>query len=188
MPSESGLAAAGSPQAFHFIGGSRRRRRSCVTVLQMLSISNAPRCQDRILAAAASCVVAFGVERVTLAEIARRAGVSRPTVYRRWPDTRSMLAALLTSRITDALDDVPVRGSGRDRPGRPGGRGGRAAAWRRAGHGGAALGVGAGLHRRAAGHQPADADRRAGRRPAGGPARRQRARRRSPPDWPRWCC
>ena len=53
----------------------------------MLSISNAP-VQDRILAAAASCVVDFGVERVTLAEIARRAGVSRPTVYRRWPDTR----------------------------------------------------------------------------------------------------
>jgi len=74
----------------------------------MLSISNAP-VQDRILAAAASCVVDFGVERVTLAEIARRAGVSRPTVYRRWPDTRSVLAALLTSHITEALAEVPVR-------------------------------------------------------------------------------
>ena len=78
----------------------------------MLSISNAP-VEDRILAAAASCVVDYGVERVTLAEIARRAGVSRPTVYRRWPDTRSVLAALLTSHITAAVDDVPVRGSGR---------------------------------------------------------------------------
>jgi len=78
----------------------------------MLSISNAP-VQDRILAAAASCVVDFGVERVTLAEIARRAGVSRPTVYRRWPDTRSVLATLLTSHITEALAEVPVRGSGR---------------------------------------------------------------------------
>lgn len=78
----------------------------------MLSISNAP-VQDRILSAAASCVVDFGVERVTLAEIARRAGVSRPTVYRRWPDTRSVLAALLTSHITEAVAEVPVRGSGR---------------------------------------------------------------------------
>ena len=78
----------------------------------MLSISNAP-VQDRILTAAASCVVDFGVERVTLAEIARRAGVSRPTVYRRWPDTRSVLAALLTSHITETLADVPVRGTGR---------------------------------------------------------------------------
>jgi AcrR family transcriptional regulator len=78
----------------------------------MLSISNAP-VQDRILTAAASCVVDFGVERVTLAEIARRAGVSRPTVYRRWPDTRSVLAALLTSHITETLAATPVRGSGR---------------------------------------------------------------------------
>ena len=68
----------------------------------MLSISNAaPETGDRILAAAASCVVDFGVDRVTLAEIARRAGVSRPTVYRRWPDTRSIVATLLTRRITD---------------------------------------------------------------------------------------
>ena len=81
----------------------------------MLSISNAP-VEVRILTAAASCVIDFGVERVTLAEIARRAGVSRPTVYRRWPDTRSVLAALLTRHITDALDDVPGRGRGRAAP------------------------------------------------------------------------
>jgi AcrR family transcriptional regulator len=81
----------------------------------MLSISNAPvETGDRILAAAATCVIDFGVDRVTVAEIARRAGVSRPTVYRRWPDTRSVLATLLTRHITAALDDVPVRGSGRE--------------------------------------------------------------------------
>jgi len=81
----------------------------------MLSISNAPvDIGDRILAAAASCVIDFGVDRVTLAEIARRAGVSRPTVYRRWPDTRSVLAALLTTHITAALAQVPARGGGRE--------------------------------------------------------------------------
>jgi len=58
--------------------------------------------------------MAYGVDRVTLAEIARRARVSRPTVYRRWPDTRSILAALLTSRIVGVLDDVPSRGVGRE--------------------------------------------------------------------------
>ena len=68
---------------------------------------------DRILAAAASCVRDFGVERVTLAEIARRAGVSRPTVYRRWPDTRTILASLLTERVTGAWQETPMRGSGR---------------------------------------------------------------------------
>jgi AcrR family transcriptional regulator len=83
----------------------------------MLSISNAAPSrpvEDRILDAAADCVLAYGVDRVTLAEIARRAGVSRPTVYRRFPDTRSILAALLTMRITHALDDVPSRGVGRE--------------------------------------------------------------------------
>jgi AcrR family transcriptional regulator len=69
---------------------------------------------DRILEAAAYCVTAYGVGRVTLAEIARRARVSRPTVYRRWPDTRSILAALLTSRIVGVLDDLPSRGVGRE--------------------------------------------------------------------------
>lgn len=82
----------------------------------MLSISNDSSLDigDRILAAAASCVEAFGVERVTLAEVARRAGVSRPTVYRRWPDTQSVLAALLTARITGVLAEIPVRGDGRE--------------------------------------------------------------------------
>ena len=69
---------------------------------------------DRILTAAATCVLDFGVDRVTLAEIARRAGVSRPTVYRRWPDTRSVLAALLTRHIAAAVSEVPGSGAGRD--------------------------------------------------------------------------
>ncbi len=82
----------------------------------MLSISNAESVDvaDRILAAAASCVRDFGIERVTLAEIARRAGVSRPTVYRRWPDTRSILASLMTDRIVSAWQTAPVHGAGRD--------------------------------------------------------------------------
>jgi AcrR family transcriptional regulator len=81
-----------------------------------MSISNDERptsVEERILDAAADCVLAFGVDRVTLAEIARRAAISRPTVYRRFPDTRSILAALLTRRITHALDAVPSAGVGR---------------------------------------------------------------------------
>lgn len=70
--------------------------------------------ERRILQSAARCVADFGVDRVTLAEIARRAGVSRPTVYRRWPDTRSILAAALTARITQVLAGVPPVGCGRE--------------------------------------------------------------------------
>lgn len=82
----------------------------------MMSISNAEIVDDvgdRILAAAAGCVRDYGIDRVTLAEIARRARVSRPTVYRRWPDTQTLLAALLTQRVTSVLDDVPRRGTDR---------------------------------------------------------------------------
>ncbi len=81
-----------------------------------MSISNGDRptsIEDRILDAAADCVLAYGVDRVTLAEIARRAAISRPTVYRRFPDARSILGALLTRRITAALDAVPSDGVGR---------------------------------------------------------------------------
>jgi AcrR family transcriptional regulator len=82
----------------------------------MVSISNdsSSAIGDRILESAAYCVVAYGLERVTLAEIARRARVSRPTVYRRWPDIRSVLAALLTTHIVAALDAVPSRDVGRE--------------------------------------------------------------------------
>ncbi len=79
----------------------------------MMSISNEGSLSDQILDAAASCVLAFGVDRVTLAEIARRAGVSRPTVYRRFPDTQSILAALLTARIVGVLDETDNQGPGR---------------------------------------------------------------------------
>jgi AcrR family transcriptional regulator len=70
--------------------------------------------ETRILDAAAACVLAYGVERMTLTEIARRARVSRPTIYRRWPDIRFVLAELLTMRIAGVLDDVPAGGDGRE--------------------------------------------------------------------------
>ena len=79
----------------------------------MLSISNESDVGDRILDAAASCVRDYGIDRVTLAEIARRARVSRPTIYRRWPDTQSILAELLTRRVTGMLAEIPQRGTDR---------------------------------------------------------------------------
>jgi AcrR family transcriptional regulator len=82
----------------------------------MLSMSNDLSLDtgDRILHAAASCVVDYGADRVTLAEIARRAGVSRPTVYRRWPDTQSIMSTLLTNHITEVTREVPFDGNDRE--------------------------------------------------------------------------
>ncbi|WP_329286042.1 TetR/AcrR family transcriptional regulator [Streptomyces sp. NBC_00691] len=51
---------------------------------------------DPVLDAARDCVLAVGVRRTTLTDIARRAGVSRMTIYRRWPDVRSLVGDLMT--------------------------------------------------------------------------------------------
>ena len=77
-----------------------------------MSIRNEP--ADQILDAARTCVLEFGVRRTTLAEIARRAGVSRPTVYRRWPDTRAIVADLLTREIALARPSNTGTGTTRE--------------------------------------------------------------------------
>ncbi|MGA9872725.1 MAG: helix-turn-helix domain-containing protein [Rhodococcus sp. (in: high G+C Gram-positive bacteria)] len=59
--------------------------------------------EDQILDAARSCILEHGVRRTNLAEIARRAGVSRPTVYRRWSDTRAIVSSLLTREIGSVM-------------------------------------------------------------------------------------
>jgi len=51
---------------------------------------------DVMLDAARDCVLAVGVRRTTLTDVARRAGVSRMTIYRRWPDARSLISDLMT--------------------------------------------------------------------------------------------
>ncbi|MBJ8346794.1 TetR/AcrR family transcriptional regulator [Antrihabitans sp. YC2-6] len=69
-----------------------------------------------VLDAARSCIEDFGVKRTTLAEIARRAGVSRPTVYRRWPDTNTLIGELLNREIRSMLATNPVgHAHGRER-------------------------------------------------------------------------
>jgi AcrR family transcriptional regulator len=49
-----------------------------------------------VLDAARACVLDVGFRRTTLTDVARRAGVSRMTLYRRYPDLEAVLAALMT--------------------------------------------------------------------------------------------
>jgi AcrR family transcriptional regulator len=51
---------------------------------------------DRLLDAARECVLAVGVRRTTVTDVARRAGVSRMTLYRRFPDLETVLSTLMT--------------------------------------------------------------------------------------------
>lgn len=69
-----------------------------------------------ILDAARDCVAEFGVRRTTLAEVARRARVSRPTVYRRWPDSRALIGELLVRELRAIVTAaVPEAGDARTR-------------------------------------------------------------------------
>src|SRR3954451_4276093 len=51
---------------------------------------------DLALDAAREAILAVGWSRTTLTDVARRAGVSRMTIYRNWPDMRALLADLMT--------------------------------------------------------------------------------------------
>ncbi|MFG2755497.1 TetR/AcrR family transcriptional regulator [Streptomyces wuyuanensis] len=72
---------------------------------------------DAVLDAARDCVLAVGVRRTTLTDVARRAGVSRMTLYRRWPDVRTLVGDLMTREwialavgaMPPADQDVPTR-------------------------------------------------------------------------------
>jgi AcrR family transcriptional regulator len=59
-----------------------------------------------ILEAAAESIIAVGVRRTTLVDVARRAGVSRMTVYRAFPDVDALLGELLTTRFGDLMADT----------------------------------------------------------------------------------
>ena len=58
---------------------------------------------DLLLDAAMECVLAVGVRRTTLSDVARTAGVSRMTLYRRFPDVRGMLSSLITREFGKIL-------------------------------------------------------------------------------------
>ena len=55
--------------------------------------------QTALLDAALDEVLAHGIRRTTASDIARRAGVSRQTLYRYWPDVQALLAALVTREL-----------------------------------------------------------------------------------------
>lgn len=63
---------------------------------------------DPYLDAVRECVMAVGVRRTTATDVARRAGVSRMTLYRRFPDVAAMIAALMTREFTGVLRDAAL--------------------------------------------------------------------------------
>ncbi len=64
--------------------------------------------RDGYLDAARDCILDVGWRRTTLTEVARRAGVSRMTIYRAWSDMPALLGDLMTREwgtlVADRVD------------------------------------------------------------------------------------
>jgi AcrR family transcriptional regulator len=59
----------------------------------------------RVLDAAKALLVAFGYRKVTVDDVARRAGVGKGTVYLCWPSKRELFAAVLTRDTAELLGE-----------------------------------------------------------------------------------
>lgn len=79
--------------------------------------AEAPQPRDAYLDAARECILDVGWRRTTLTEVARRAGVSRMTIYRAWSDMPALLGDLMTrewgslvaGRVDLAAEPTPDR-------------------------------------------------------------------------------
>ncbi|HEY3507447.1 MAG TPA: TetR/AcrR family transcriptional regulator [Actinocatenispora sp.] len=72
----------------------------------MTSLRNIDSADEVILDAARESVLQVGVRRTTATEVARRAKVSRMTLYRRFGDVEHLLVTLLTREVQTLLADL----------------------------------------------------------------------------------
>jgi AcrR family transcriptional regulator len=62
--------------------------------------------ESTYLDAARACILDVGWRRTTLTEVARRAGVSRMTIYRSWSDMPTLLSDLMTREWSGVVADA----------------------------------------------------------------------------------
>ena len=91
--------------------GSRVTDMGSVSHLRSRS-HGAPATSDPVLRAAYDGVLEIGLGRLTLAEVARRAGVSRMTVYRRYDDLDRLISALLVVEFGAVIAEAAERARG----------------------------------------------------------------------------
>lgn len=71
-----------------------------------LDVAAPPDLDRRIAAATLGCVAQRGLARLTVDDVARRAGISRATIYRQFPSKRALVGAAIATeadRITEAV-------------------------------------------------------------------------------------
>ncbi len=69
--------------------------------------------QTKVLDAADDVIARRGVHGVTVAELARRSGLSRPTIYRSWSDADDVVRAALLRRVGALIARFPTPASTR---------------------------------------------------------------------------
>jgi AcrR family transcriptional regulator len=67
---------------------------------------------EAILEATRASVLDFGIRRTALSDIARRAGVSRMTVYRRYPGADALLRELMTREFGALMEEIAAEVDG----------------------------------------------------------------------------
>jgi AcrR family transcriptional regulator len=68
-----------------------------------------PSCGRAILAATIELLAEVGYDRTSIDAVAARAGVSKPTIYRRWPEGKEQL---VSSAVAECKKDAPVIDTG----------------------------------------------------------------------------
>lgn len=68
---------------------------------------------ERVLDAARDCVLDVGLRRLTLTDVARSSGMSRMTVYRRFPDVDTLVRDLMTREFSEVIEASRAAGSAR---------------------------------------------------------------------------
>lgn len=69
------------------------------------------RVTEAITEAAFAELAEAGYARMSMESVARRAGVGKAALYRRWPSKQAMVTELIHSKVTDALPPTPATGA-----------------------------------------------------------------------------
>ena len=75
-------------------------------VIRNTATHNTGKSEDKFLDAALECILDVGVKRTTITDIARRAGVARMTIYRKWPDMLTLLGDLMVREWLATVEEI----------------------------------------------------------------------------------
>src|SRR5690349_8190374 len=85
---------------------SQRNNHGAAGAVALRDVAPSREIPEGVLEATRSSVLAVGVRRTTLTDVARRAGVSRMTLYRLVPDVTTLILEVMTQEFAALLTDA----------------------------------------------------------------------------------